>query len=82
MSKKKPLVVVGRIPGEVNEVTAEEGATVKDVLVALNINPEGFDVRLNGEPAAMDAEVCNNDQLMLVINIKGNTRTRRVINIK
>ena len=79
--KQEPRVTVARIPGKVSEVKAHKGATVEDVLVALNVNPEGFDVRLNGESASMDQKVYRNDQLMLVVNIKGNTR-RRTVNIK
>jgi sulfur carrier protein ThiS len=66
-------IKIGKLPGRITEVALEEGATVAQAIEAAEITDiEGFETRVNGAPAANDAELSDGDNVLLVKKIKGN----------
>ena len=66
------IVRVGRLPGKIEELALGSGAIVADALSIAEIDPEGYEVRVNGSPADMDYELADGDTILLVKKIKGN----------
>ena len=66
------FVRVGRLPGRVEEIKVKEDAAVVDVLAMAKLTPDGYEVRLNGEPADIRQRVQPGDTVLLVKQIKGN----------
>lgn len=68
----EPLVRVGTMPGRINEYAVLADATVEDVLEIADLNTEGYQIKVNGEMAALDTPVNDGDLVLLVKQIKGN----------
>jgi len=67
-------VKVGKLPGTVKEVFVNGNGTVTigDVLSQADLSSEGFEIRLNGNPATLNDLVSNQDTVLLVRKIQGN----------
>ena len=68
----EPLVRVGTMPGRINEYAVLADATVEDVLEIADLTTEGYQIKVNGEMAALDTPVNDGDLVLLVKQIKGN----------
>ena len=66
------LVRIGTMPGRINEYAVLTGATVEDVLEIADLTAEGYQIKVNGEMAALDTPVNDGDLVLLVKQIKGN----------
>jgi sulfur carrier protein ThiS len=66
------IVKVGKLPGRIQEVAVEDGASVADALEAAELDVTGYEIRLNGSPVDVDTELEDGDTLLLVKKIKGN----------
>jgi len=66
------VVTVGKVPGTLQEIAVESGATVAQVLELAGLNPAGFEVRLNGAEASLTSTVTDGAKVFLVKKIKGN----------
>lgn len=65
-------VKVGKLPGRIVELALEKGSVVAVALETAELNPEGFEVRVNGAPTDMNKELTNMDTILLVKKIIGN----------
>lgn len=65
-------VRAGRLPGRIEEIALNGGRTVADALEAAELDASGYEIRINGAPAGMDALLNDGDTLLLVKKIKGN----------
>jgi sulfur carrier protein ThiS len=65
-------VRVGRLPGRIAEIALNGGRTVADALEATELDPAGYEVRVNGSPCGLEAGLEDGDTLLLVKKIKGN----------
>lgn len=67
------LVKVGVMPGRISEVAVEEGMKVSDVLALAELNPAGYQVKMDGEVVNGDAVITFTTSLILLSKqIKGN----------
>ena len=66
------LVKVGKVPGRVDEYAIDGQPTVETALKTAGLKVGKHDeVRVNGGPAALDAELHNNDVVLLTPQVKG-----------
>jgi len=65
-------VKVGKLPGTISEIALNGDRTVKAALQAAELNPAGFQVRVNGADADLDTTVRDGSTIFLVKKIKGN----------
>ena len=68
-------VNVGQFPSAgqgVRPVTLDDGATVAQAIAAASLTADGFDVRVNGQPATQDQVLADGDSVVLARKIKGN----------
>ena len=66
-------VSVGAIPGSgITSVALGSSATVNDALNAAGLNPDGFTVTVNGQPAAQNSVLNDGASVLLTKNAKGN----------
>lgn len=66
---------VGVLPGKINEVVLEDGATYRDALNLEGLNPEGYDVKVDNRTITdLDQTIQSGDQLILLVQkVKGNS---------
>jgi hypothetical protein len=60
------------LPGRINEVSLGEEKTVQAAVEAAEIEGSGHEVRVNGEPSEMDAELQTGDTVLLIREVRGN----------
>lgn len=65
-------VRAGTVPGTLQDVALNSGATVADALRQANLSAEGFQVRVNGESADSSRQLQEGDTVLLTRQIKGN----------
>lgn len=66
-------VRVGIMPGTIQEVAVEAGATVQDVLNVAGLNPSGYDIKVDGTKSSVDAPITESTNLILLVKqVKGN----------
>ncbi len=65
-------VRIGRLPGRIQEVTLNGDRTVQTALETANLDADGFEIRVNGQPATADTTLNHGDIILLVKKIKGN----------
>jgi len=65
-------VRVGKLPGKIQEIALNGDRSVEDALKASEIDPAGFEVRVNGRPATTDTSLSDGDTVLLVKKITGN----------
>ncbi len=64
---------IGQLPGRITELALENGSKVNTALETAELNPEGFEVRVNGGLADGDTVLADGDTVLLVRKIRGNT---------
>lgn len=69
MSQK--FVKIARLGDQVVEYFIEDGATVGTILDEAGINPEGYDLRVNGVPSSRDTTLEDGDVITLIPPVKG-----------
>jgi hypothetical protein len=69
----RSVIYVGFV-GNIRELLISDGEahTVKSVLAAQEINPAGYQIRLDGVPAGLDSPVAVGQTIMLLRPIRGN----------
>ncbi len=65
-------VFVGQLPGRLNPITLNGGRTVKDALDGAGLRADGFDIRVNTQPATLTTNLSQGQTVVLVRRIKGN----------
>ena len=68
-------VRVGRLPGAIQTVALNGGRKVSDALDGAELDigdVEGYEIRVNGEVADLDANLSSNDTVLFVRRIRGN----------
>ena len=65
-------VTVGKVPGTLQNIAVEDGATVADVLRVAGLSAEGFEIKINGATGTTSSTVSDNAKVFLVKKIKGN----------
>ena len=65
-------VRVGKMPGRIQEVEVEEGATIAEVVEQTGLDVSGFESRINGTTVAMDTVVEEDQDILFFRKIKGN----------
>lgn len=63
---------IGKLPGRINEVALNGDRTVGAALEAAELDPAGYELRVNGSPAHADSSLEDGDTVLLVKKIKGN----------
>lgn len=69
------VVRVGMMPGRITEVAVEEGATIASVLSIADLNPSGYDVKVDGvkcEDVATAIITSATSLILLAKQVKGN----------
>ena len=65
-------VRVGCLPGAIREIALNGDRTVQAALEAAELSPEGYEVRVDGEPARLSDEVYDDATILLVRKVTGN----------
>ena len=65
------LIKVAKLGTAVKEVALDDGSDVGDALTAADIESDGFEVRVNGNPAELDTVLRSGDIITLIPQIKG-----------
>jgi len=65
-------VKIGKLPGTIKEVSVNGQTTIGEVIAQADLSYEGFEIRLNGNPASLDDIVKAQDTILLVRKIQGN----------
>lgn len=68
-------VRVGRLPGKVVEVDIPGTPTVAAALQQAGVNPTGYEIRVNGQPEGLNKVLKENDSVVLIRPVQGNTFT-------
>lgn len=66
------VVKIGKLPGTIKEVSMDGESTVADVIAQADLDPAGYEIRLNGRPASLNDRVHARDTVLLVRKIQGN----------
>lgn len=67
------LVKVGTVPGRIQEVSVESGATVKEAIELAGLTAAGYEVKLNGRTVSETERVNSSTSvILLVAKVKGN----------
>jgi len=66
-------VTVGKLPGAIKTgIKVNSPATVQDALVAAQVNPDGYEIRVNNQAAELGSEIKDGQTILLVLPVKGN----------
>ena len=65
-------IKLGTMPGQIREYALGENTRVSEAIDTAGICTAGYEVRVNGEPADMNAVLRDGDQVLLVKQVKGN----------
>lgn len=63
-------IKVGKFPGRIEELVVEDGATVAQVLDIAGLEPQGYEIQLDGNVVGVDTVVDGN-LLVLAKQVKG-----------
>ena len=67
------LVKVGTVPGRIQEVSLETGATVKEAIELAGLSPNGYEIKVNGRTVNETEKVtASTATILLVAKVKGN----------
>lgn len=67
------IVRVGKMPGRITEVLVQPGMKVGEVLNMANLDPTGFEIKVDGQASSLDATVTEDTNLIiLAAQVKGN----------
>jgi sulfur carrier protein ThiS len=66
-------VTVGKLPGAIKTgIKVNSPATVQDALAAAQVNPDGYEIRVNNNAADLNSEIKDGNTILLVLPVKGN----------
>jgi sulfur carrier protein ThiS len=68
-------VKVGKLPGTIQEVALDGGHKVGDAIEASELDyseGEGYEIKVNAQPASPETELKEGDVVLLVRKIRGN----------
>lgn len=66
-------VKIGMLPGKIEEFSVNTGTTVAQALDLANLNPDGYEVRVDSNVKSLDYTLANTDRVVLLVKkIKGN----------
>lgn len=67
-------IKIGKLPGRIEVLALEDNKdnVVSTALEVAELNPEGYEIRVNGSPSEMDSVLENGDTVLLVKKIEGN----------
>ena len=65
-------VKVGKLPGHIQDIALNGDCSVADALKAADLNPAGFEIRVNGKPAATNTTLSDGSTVTLIKKIIGN----------
>ena len=67
------MLKVGVMPGRIQEIMVEEGMTLREVLKIAELDPQGYEVKVDGNVVGLDYQIDVDDNLVLLVRqIKGN----------
>jgi sulfur carrier protein ThiS len=68
------IVRVGMMPGRINEHAVEVGTSIKDLLEQAGLDPQGYDVKVDGEKVDLNTATVKDETnlVLLVKQVKGN----------
>lgn len=67
------IVRVGKMPGRIQEILVQPGMKVREVLAMAELDPAGFEIKVDGQQSSLDATVTENTNLIiLAAQVKGN----------
>lgn len=67
------IVRVGKMPGRIQEILVQPGMKVREVLAMAELDPTGFEIKVDGQQSSLDATVTENTNLIiLAAQVKGN----------
>lgn len=71
--KGNGVVKVGVMPGRISEVVVEDSATVSEILAVADLNPDGYEVKVDGTKVTDYSTVAGTANLILLAKqVKGN----------
>ena len=65
-------VRIGLLPGMINTIALNGGRKVKDALAGANLNPNGYEIKVQAAPATIETDLKQDDTVLLVRKVKGN----------
>ena len=65
-------ITIGKVPGSLQNIAVEDGASVADALSVAGLSADGYEIRLNGSVASLESSVPDGAKIFLVKKIKGN----------
>jgi len=66
------IVQIGKVPGTVQTVAVDNGYDVAQICAEAELDPAGYEVRINGRVSELTALVADGDTVLLTEKIKGN----------
>lgn len=67
------IVRVGKMPGRIQEILVQPGMKVREVLAMAELDPTGFEIKVDGQQSSLDATVTENTNLIILAQlVKGN----------
>lgn len=67
------IVRVGKMPGRIQEILVQPGMKVREVLAMAELDPSGFEIKVDGQVSSLDATVTENTNLIILAQkVKGN----------
>ena len=66
------IVTVGKVPGTLKDLAVESDSTIQDVLNIAELDPDGFEIKVNGASKSLGDIVPDGANVFLVKQIKGN----------
>lgn len=64
---------VGKMPGRIQEVVVETGASVGEVLELAELSADGYEVKVDGKVATLNTQVTESTNLIILAQkVKGN----------
>ena len=67
------IVRVGKMPGRIQEILVQPGMKIREVLAMAELDPTGFEIKVDGQQSSLDATVTENTNLIiLAAQVKGN----------
>ena len=66
------VVQVGKVPGTVQTIAVDNGYNVAQICETAELDPAGYEVRINGRVSELAALVADGDTILLTEKIKGN----------
>lgn len=67
------VIRVGKMPGRITEVLVQPGMAIREVLRLADLDPTGFEIKVDGNQSSLDATVTENTNLIILAQlVKGN----------